>query len=154
MTQAAESQLRVLSFPLTNRQCTIAAVCHLVILLPVWGLLGAFWIWHTRRDEHPELRFQAAQAIYFQALWLLITTLAALSQLFFRLLGVLNASLSDKLETYNLYFLLGVSGLMALLAVIGAVKVRVTGTWEYPVLGPTLRREMHRAETEEQREAE
>lgn len=145
---------RVLSFPLTNRQCTVAALCHLVILLPVWGLLGAFWIWHTRRDEHPELRFQAAQAIYFQAIWLLVTTLAALSQLFFKLLGVLNEGLSQTLSDYNFFFLVGVSGLMALLAVIGAVKVRLTGTWEYPVLGPTLRREMHRADTEEQREAE
>lgn len=134
--------------PLTSSQRVVAAMAHLFAIIPVWGLVAAFWIWHTRRDEHPELRFQSLQAMMLQGVGLLITVIYAIAQLFFRLVAVLDQELSDTLCHINTVIWEGSLLALGLLALWAVVALRRRGRFDYPVLGPVLRREVLRAEAE------
>lgn len=135
--------------PLSRGQRVIAALAHLFAIIPIWGLVAAFWIWHTRRDEHPELRFQSLQAMMLQGIGLLLTVLYAIAQLFFRLVAVLDAALSETLCRLNTVVWEASLLILALMALWAVVAIRQRGRFEYPVVGPVLRREVLRAEAEE-----
>jgi uncharacterized Tic20 family protein len=135
--------------PLSRSQRVIAALAHLFAVIPIWGLAAAFWIWHTRRDEHPELRFQALQAMMLQGIGLLLTVFYAVAQLFFRLVAVLDVTLSETLCRFNTLVWEASLILLALMALWAVVAIRQRGRFEYPVVGPVLRREVLRAEAEE-----
>ncbi|MBN1477277.1 DUF4870 domain-containing protein [Candidatus Sumerlaeota bacterium] len=137
--------------PLTPDQRLVGAMAHLFAILPIWGLVVGFWIWHTRREEHPELRFHALQALLWQGIGLLITVVYAVAQLFFKLLGVLDEEYSETLCLLNTRIWEVMLIAMALLALWGAIHLRVTGRHDYPVLGPALRRELARLDAEERR---
>jgi uncharacterized Tic20 family protein len=134
--------------PLTASQRVVASMVHLFAIIPVWGLFAAFWVWHTRREEHPELRFQALQAMMWQGVGLLITVVYALAQLFFRLVAVLDTDLSETLCRINTLLWEAVLLCLALAALWAVFAVRRWGRHEYPVLGPALRREVMRADEE------
>ena len=121
------------ALPLTTGQRVVAALAHLFAIIPIWGLVANFWIWHTRREEHPELRFQTLQAFFLQAIGLLITVVYAVAQLFFQLLGVLNPGLSATLCAINTWVWEATIITLALAALWGAWSVR----WPTPAPSPT-----------------
>lgn len=134
--------------PLTPSQRAVASMAHLLAIIPIWGLVADFWIWHTRREENPEMRFQALQALLLQAIGLLVTVFFAIAQLFFQLLSVLNEGLSKTLCNINYNIWIAVLIALALMALWGAVMMRWRGKFEYPILGRALRREMRRVDDE------
>jgi uncharacterized Tic20 family protein len=137
------------ALPLNTRQRVVAAMAHLFAIIPIWGMVAAFWIWHTRREEHPELGFQAAQAIVLQAIGFLITILYAVAQLFFKLLAVLNEGFSERLCLLNTLFWEVCLIALALAALWAAFQVRRHGLFEYPVFGASLRRELQHSEPQD-----
>ncbi len=139
--------------PLTTSQRVVATMAHLFAIIPVWGLVADFWIWHTRREEHPELRFQALQALILQAIGLLITILYIVAQLFFQLLSVLDERLAATLCTLNTWVWLAMLITLAVAALLAAWRVRWHGRFDYPLLGRALRREIERLDAEERRRA-
>lgn len=136
------------SVPLSTSQRVVAAMAHLFAIIPFWGLVAAFWIWHTRREEHPELRFQALQAMFLQAFGFLITAFYATAQLFFKLMRVLNADVSALLCKANTLVWEGCLIALAVLALTAAWQLRWRGRFEYPLIGAPLRRELKRSEPE------
>jgi len=138
--------------PLTPSQRALVAIAHLFAIIPIWGLVADFWIWHTRREEHPEIRFQTLQALLLQAIALLITVIYAIAQIFFQLLAVLDESLSTFLCTANTWVWEGTLIVLATVALWAALSLRIRGQADYPFLGPALRRELERQdEIERQR---
>jgi uncharacterized Tic20 family protein len=136
------------SLPLSTSQRVVAAMAHLFAIIPFWGLVADFWIWHTRREEHPELRFQAAQAMFLQAFGFLMTAFYATAQVFFKLLGVLNADLSNLLCRANTLIWEACLIALVLIALAAAWQLRWRGRFDYPFFGAVLRRELDRSEAE------
>jgi uncharacterized Tic20 family protein len=138
--------------PLTTPQRVVAAMAHLFAVIPIWGLVADFWIWHTRREEHPELRFQVLQALFVQAGLLLLAVLYELAQLYFQLLGVLNGDLAEALSGLSTWIFKVTLVALVLLVLWAVWRLRWHGHFEYPLLGPAMRRELERADAAERQQ--
>lgn len=134
--------------PLTTPQRVIAAMAHLFAVIPIWGLVADFWLWHTRREEHPELRFQLIQAFFVQGVLLLLTVVYVLAQQYFQLLRVLDVGLSATLCLINTWVYKATLVVVVLAALWAAWRMRWRGRFDYPLLGPALRRELARIDAE------
>jgi uncharacterized Tic20 family protein len=50
----------------TQDERILAALAHASVILPFWGLIGAFIIWATQREKSRLVRFQALQGAAYQ----------------------------------------------------------------------------------------
>ncbi|MGC9398564.1 MAG: DUF4870 domain-containing protein [Anaerolineae bacterium] len=50
----------------------MAALAHVTILLPVWGLVSPIVIWVTQRETSQRVAFQALQALVYQLLLVIL----------------------------------------------------------------------------------
>jgi uncharacterized Tic20 family protein len=121
---------------------SLAALIHLIIIIPLWGILGAGIIWMNYKEKNREVVFHAQQAIFFQCFFLAVCVIFLVFSLFCMLVKVINEPLALFLMKGNLGLLILCAAVYALTCIIAAVKVIMGGSFTYPWIGRKLRKEL------------
>lgn len=115
----------------------LAATCHLLNAVPLWGLLFCGWVWFDNREKSRYLVDQSRQAIVFQCLFLGVLLVWIIFTLIGRLLGMLFPPAMGFMDFFSGLFAIGSLILYIAICIQGAVSC-LTNTEEpfrYPIVG-------------------
>lgn len=121
---------------------TIAALTHLLIIVPLWGILFAGIIWLNFKERSREVVFHAQQAIFFQCILLLIFLIGAVFSLFSELIKVFNQKLAQIMIKGNIWLLIICFAIYAAICIYAALLIIFGKDFNYPYVGKKLRRSM------------
>ncbi|MCD6386222.1 DUF4870 domain-containing protein [Candidatus Sumerlaeota bacterium] len=121
---------------------TVIALVHLLIILPLWGILFAGIIWLNFKERSREVVFHSQQAIFFQCIFLLIFVVYLIFLLFCNLIAVFNLQLANLLILGNKVLLVGCGLVYITICIYAAIRVIFGKDFNYPYVGKKLRRLM------------
>ena len=110
---------------------TLACVAHLTIFLSTIGLLIAIGLWVALRSKQPYAAFQAAQAVIFQFVTMILTFFVVFAALaaFFGLFGVgLASGMEPTGAAFSFFFIIGV------MVIVGAMSIASLLLYVYAVV--------------------
>ena len=142
----------------------VGGVCHLTVVMQMFGIITPLIVWFTQRERSVKLRFQASQAAFYQLISVIAYFLASVGSFvfFFVLMAsvvILAGGRSESNESvYNIaggtvmLLILGMFlvellafllvPLYYLLAGVGAIRTMRGHEFRYPILGRILARRM------------
>jgi uncharacterized Tic20 family protein len=85
----------------STQEHSLAGVCHLFNVVPIWGLIAAGGIWYAVREESRFVVRHALQAMVFHAMLLVAGLVWLVLQLLCRLLQAISPALSNVLYGIN-----------------------------------------------------
>ena len=119
---------------------TVAALVHVLIIMPLWGILFAGILWLNFKERSRQVVFHALQAIFFQCILLLVFVVYLIFRLFCNLIAVFNLQLADLLIRGNRVLLI-VCGLIYIsICLYAAVRILFGKDFNYPFVGKKVRR--------------
>ncbi|MBN1179141.1 MAG: DUF4870 domain-containing protein [Anaerolineae bacterium] len=148
----------------------MAALTHLAVILPLWGLVAAIVIWATQKDKSRFIAFQALQSMIYQVLpifgfvaFFFCYTCSFAGTFLIIPVGALMAegggegaetALAVLVSMLSMGLPFAVFGVAALIwlgyivyAVYAAIRVFQRHDFRYAVIGAWLERYLNRAET-------
>ncbi len=117
---------------------TVAALVHLFIILPLWGILFAGIVWLNFKERSREVVFHSLQAIFFQCVILIIFLIYLVFRLFCKLIEVFNQNLADLFIMGNRVLLMVCGLIYIILCIYAAVRVILGKDFKYPYVGRKL----------------
>jgi uncharacterized Tic20 family protein len=143
----------------------IASMSHAIVILTIWGMFLPLAVWLTERDRSTRLRFQALQALLYQAAQaaLFVVSYAVYTFALIALAAAtlwLSASGSDAMQLLPvmlvaflilLVFALLIALLLPLFQIFGqwaALRIAQGRDYRYPVLGRWLERRLANSRAE------
>ena len=118
----------------------MAALVHLLIILPLWGILFAGIIWLNFKERSREVVFHAQQAIFFQCIFLLFFLVYLIFSLFCSLIEVFNQKLAIILITGNRVLLIMCGMIYISVCLYAAIRLIFGMDFSYPYVGRKLRK--------------
>ena len=118
----------------------IAALVHLIIIIPLWGILFAGVVWMLYKERNREVVFHAVQAIFFQSFFLLIFLIYLIFRLFSYLVMVIDQKIAASMTWGNnhLLFVCGVA--YVAMCIFGALRIALGSDFRYPVIGRKVKK--------------
>lgn len=118
---------------------SMAALAHLVVIIPLWGILFAGIIWLYFKEKSKAVVFHAQQAIFFQVMLLIVIVIALIFQLFCSIIAVINSPLSAILNAGNWVLTIVCMIVYVAACLYAAWSVLEGRDFEYPFIGKQLR---------------
>ncbi len=122
-----------------HEEQSMAALTHLVVIIPLWGILVAGIIWLYFKEKSKAVVFHAQQAIFFQVILLIIIVVALVFRLFCSIIAVINRPLAGILNAGNIVLLVVCVVVYAAACLYAAWSVLEGRDFEYPFIGKQLR---------------
>lgn len=122
-----------------HEERSMAALAHLVVIIPLWGILFAGIIWLYFKEKSKAVVFHAQQAIFFQVILLIIIVVALVFQLFCSIIAVINSPLAAILNAGNWVLTIVCMVVYAAACLYAAWSVLEGRDFEYPFIGRQLR---------------
>ena len=122
-----------------HEERSMAALAHLVVIIPLWGILVAGIIWLYFKEKSKAVVFHAQQAIFFQVILLIVIVVALVFRLFCSIIAVINRPLAAILNAGNIVLLVVCVVVYAAACLYAAWSVLEGRDFEYPFIGKQLR---------------
>ncbi len=119
---------------------TIAALIHVFIILPLWGILFVGIIWLNFKEKSREVVFHALQAIFFQCILLIIFVVYLIFCIFCNLIKVFNLQLAELLIGGNRLILIVSILVYISICLYGATRILLGKDFNYPFVGKKVRK--------------
>ncbi len=134
----------------TQDERLLAALSHISVLLPLWGLILSGMVWATQREKSAYVRQQGAQAVGWQVAEILLLLVGFGCYLFsfvFVFLGIMASTGGGDPEPPLLVFapflilflILGLFAVFMLTGLYGAIRSLQGREFAYPVVGRRVR---------------
>lgn len=115
-----------------RQEQTLGGLCHLVNVIPVWGLILCGWIWYAVREESRYVVRHARQAMVFHAALLMALLVWVVLGLLGRLLSVFSIWLSEIIGYTNNVMMAAVMLIYAAVCLYGCVSTMAGRDFRYP----------------------
>jgi len=112
----------------------IVGFCHLINIVPLWGLLICGGIWFRLREESREVVLHAQQAILFHIMMLCAVLIWSLVLIFVKIVQKISEPLALVIDRINDAFVLVLFIVYALICLFGCIQCLQGRSFRYPLV--------------------